>query len=329
MTRRRAVVAAWCLAASLARGAEVAQGPAAIVELSPTEAGLGDPLQMRIVVRVPAGAEVERAPIGPTLGPFEVLSGNWAAGPEADGAGARWIWSGTVAAYTLGEHELPPIEFNVTSAAPPARVASEPVRVTIRGVLPPAAPSEGADPSSGAPPPELADLKPPATIPPDWGPLRAALAALAGCLVAAGLAFWLHRRYAGRFAAVPVTEDPFRRMPPHEWAYEELRRLLERRVAEGEDAAGFYAEISRIVKQYLSGRFRVDLLEKTTEEVPEALRQAGVPREAAQEIRSLLEEADRVKFARESPDATARRRGVDEAYRIVDRTKPVAEQGAA
>lgn len=314
-----AIVAAAILAIGLIGGRVSAAGPAAEVAIRPLEAGLGDPIEMRLVVRLPAGAEFERAPVGLSLGPFEVLSGSWGPASEPDGTGARWTWSGSIAAYTLGVQELPAIPFTATIDGKPSPFASEPVRVTIRSALPP----------SGEKPPDLADLKAPASIPPDWRPLRSALAALAACLLAAGIAFWAYRRYAARFAAVPAATDPFRRLPPHEWAYEELRRLLERRVAEGEDAAAFYAEISRIIKQYLSGRYRVDLLDKTTEEVPASLRQAGVAREILEPVRALLEVADRVKFARESADAAARRRGVDEAYRLVDRTKPVPEEGAA
>ena len=123
-------------------------------------------------------------------------------------------------------------------------------------------------------------------------------------------------------------------MPPHVWIYGELQRLLERRLAEGGQVDVFFSELSRILKLYLGGRYRLELMERTTEEVTPALRQAGAPREAVWTAREILELCDRVKFAGEKPDAEACRAAVDEVYRIVDATRPAEapageERGAA
>ena len=176
-------------------------------------------------------------------------------------------------------------------------------------------------------PPEISDLKPPASIPPDYGPLRRALAGLAALLVVAGIAWWLSRRYAGRFAKAAVPEDPFRKLPPHVWVYEELQRLLARRLAEEGKVGLFYDELTRIVKLYLEGRYRIELLDRTTSEVPGTLQQAGAPPEAARIARALLEAGDLVKFAKSAAGPVECRASIEEAYRLVDMTKPV--EGAA
>ena len=98
--------------------------------------------------------------------------------------------------------------------------------------------------------------------------------------------------------AVAAPVDPFRRLPPHVWVYEELEKLLARRLAEEGRIGLFYDELTRIVKQYLEGRYRVDLLERTTSEVPGALQSAGAPSEAGVLARTLLTSGDHVKFAR-------------------------------
>jgi len=166
------------------------------------------------------------------------------------------------------------------------------------------------------------DLKPPASIPPDYGPLKSALVAFAALLAAAGTAWWLWRRYAAKLAAVGAPVDPFRRLPPHVWVYEELEKLLARRLAEEGRIGLFYDELTRIVKQYLEGRYRVDLLERTTSEVPGALQYAGAPTDAGFLARALLESGDRVKFARVAAGPADCRAAVEEAYRLVDMTKP-------
>jgi hypothetical protein len=116
-------------------------------------------------------------------------------------------------------------------------------------------------------------------------------------------------------------------MAPHEWAFEELRRLLEER--HGDDGADQFLEaLARILKTYLGGRFRVDLLEKTTDEVLPALAPASLSPEVADGIRALLDACDRAKFARETAGREACRAAVDRAYGIVDATKPAPEVAA-
>jgi hypothetical protein len=182
---------------------------------------------------------------------------------------------------------------------------------------------------TGDKPPDLMDLKPPASIPPDFGPLRTALIALAALLVAAGTCWWLWRRYAARLLAVAAPHDPFRKLPPHVWVYEELEKLLARRLAEEGRIGLFYDELTRIVKQYLEGRYRVELLERTTSEVPGALQHAGAPADAGFLARALLESGDRVKFARVDAGPSDCRAAVEEAYRLVDLTKPADAEPAA
>lgn len=298
-----------------ARGAEAAT---ARLELSPVKAHVGDAIQARLTVEAGAGETVDVAPFAADWGPAQVLAGGWE--PAAPGATTR-VWSGTIAVYELGEVTVPPLSVPIVKAGAPASVATEPVSLAIEGTLPAA--------KTGDKPPDLMDLKPPASIPPDYGPLKAALIALAALLAAAGTAWWLWRRYAARLAAVAAPVDPFRKLPPHVWVYEELKKLLARRLAEEGQIGLFYDELTRIVKQYLEGRYRVDLLERTTAEVPEALQHAGAPAEAGLLARALLESGDRVKFARVDAGAADCRAAVEEAYRLVDLTKPADDLVAA
>jgi hypothetical protein len=107
------------------------------------------------------------------------------------------------------------------------------------------------------------------------------------------------------------------------WIYEELEKLLARRLAEEGMTGVFYDELTRIVKQYLEGRYRVDLMERTTSEVGSVLAYAGAPADAGFLSRALLEAGDRVKFARVDAGPADCRAAVEEAYRLVDLTKPV------
>jgi hypothetical protein len=293
----------------------------AVLSVSPSAATVGDRIEAALRVTVPEGYSVERPDPGQELGPFKVSGAAWE-GPVAAGGKATFTLTLRLAAFETGSLEIPPIEIVVRGGDGESRLASNPVKVEIRTVL-----GEGGAPGPGGP--DLADLKPPATMPADYRPLYVALGILATLLVAAAAAWWLHRILAPRLAAVKAPEDPFRRLPPHVWAYAELKVLLDQRLAEEGDTGQFYNELSRILKLYLGGRYRLSLREQTTGEIPALLKEAGTPQDAVRSARALLDRCDGVKFARELPDAAVCRASVEEAYRIVDATRPVEEPKAA
>jgi hypothetical protein len=321
MRARHAALVVLALAAGMARADAPDGGASARLEGVPPEAPLAEPFGATIVVTVPEGWTVPEETPGPDLGDVSVLDGAWEpAGRQGAPTVRRWV--GRLAAYRLGEVRVPPIPLTVLAPDGSSRaVATGEATLTVRGNL--------ADEGNDAAPAGLADLKPPATVPPDYRRLGWALAILALVLLAAAGVWWAQRRLAGRLARVPVDADPFRRMAPDAWAYEELRALLARRFAEEGREDLFHAELARIVKQYLSGRYRVDLLERTTGEMEDALRQGGMDRARVVEVVALLERADLAKFARVHGGADACRAAVEEAYGIVDRTRARPEPAEA
>ena len=290
--------------------AQPAGAATATLSLTPAKAKLGDPLAVRLTVEPAEGESVDTSPLPLTWGDAQVLSGGWE--PAAAGSTTR-VWSGLIGVYKLGETTVPAVSVPILAGSERRSAETAPVAVTIEGSLPPQA----------TPPPEIADLKPPASIPPDFSAVRAAAAAFLALLVVALAAWLIWRRYAARLAAVAAPADPFRRLPPHVWVYEELERLLARRLAEEGKIGQFYDELTHIVKQYLEGRYRIELLERTTSEVPAALKSAGASADAGSLARALLESGDRVKFARVEAQAADCRAAVEEAYRLVDMTKPL------
>ncbi len=291
-------------------------------ELGQVEATIGDRIDVQLIVEVPEGVELDPPSVGPELGPFSVVDGRW---DEVlpDGPKGIRTWAGRVTAFETGEIELPALRIQLEGRGGETyETETEPLSVLISSVL---EPGESELESQA----ELADLKSPASLAPDYGRLVRFAAAFGALLILAGVIWWLVRRYAARLAAVPVPDDPFGRVPPHVWVYEELQRLLDRRLAEQEKVPEFFSELSRILKQYLSGRYRVDLMEQTTAEVPERLQQAGCPADRIDEIVKLLERCDLVKFAKLPGAPDDCRAAVEQAYEIVDGTKPAEAVPAA
>jgi len=302
--------------------------PHARLEVTPAEATVGDRLQATLSVLLPSDVRLEIGLIGPQLGSFAVDDGGWS-GPIPEGEGQRWTWSGSLVSFRTGEMLVPPVRIEFLRAdGSTASAESRAVHVVVRSVLDPQEIAEGEAP-------ELADLKPPASLEPDYTGLRTAAAALTLLLGLAAIAWWLQRRFAAKLAHIEIPEDPFRRLPPHVWVYEALQKLLERRLVEQGRHGRFFMELSRIVKVYLGGRYRVELIERTSGEVPGVLEQARTPAPTIENTSDLLGLADRVKFAGERPDPESCRRAVESAYAIVDATKPreelepLDERGAA
>ena len=63
------------------------------------------------------------------------------------------------------------------------------------------------------------------------------------------------------------------------------------------DGKGFYFDLSFIFREYLQGRFQVESLEMTTEELLPVLEQLGMDRALKQDIRRFILACDPVKFA--------------------------------
>ena len=161
------------------------------IELTPDSGTVGDLFALTLTVDPPDGVSSAPEPLPETLGPFHVLRGEWKK-ETGKGRPPVWTWRGAVAAYETGDLELPPIQvvFPGDSEGEPVRGATRAVPVTIRSVL-----EDGSGENGNT---DLSDLKPPATIAPDYSVLLLALVGLGGLLVAGLAIHLLQKRYADR-----------------------------------------------------------------------------------------------------------------------------------
>jgi len=115
-----------------------------------------------------------------------------------------------------------------------------------------------------------------------WGAAVLLLAALVW-------AVWYIRR-----RRTPKAEPVAPLLPPEQVADDRLRVLASRMEMNGK---AYYFELSEIFREYLKGRFRIDGLEKTTEELTPCIEGLSVERALKQEVKSFLVSADPIKFA--------------------------------
>jgi len=136
---------------------------------------------------------------------------------------------------------------------------------------------------------DIRDIRPP--VPYGWDPRWGVGAAVAALLAAgAGLLWWLRRRRqpaAPRAAAVPP-------VPLEHVARGELAALAQEA---GLPDKEFYFRLCTAVRRYLDGRYGVDTLERTTEELVPVLRGLPLDEGTRGALVTLFRRADPVRYA--------------------------------
>ncbi|MDX9788826.1 MAG: DUF4381 family protein [Desulfobacterales bacterium] len=141
---------------------------------------------------------------------------------------------------------------------------------------------------------------------------------LAGLILAAWC-YWRRKRRS------PQNEVPERVRPPDEVAYEALDRL---EAASGLTEKVFYFRLSAILRGYLSGRFGVDALEMTTEELLPAVERMAMERSHKSGIRALALFSDPVKFADIPAALSQMEKDLCFVRQLVKETSPAIEASA-
>jgi hypothetical protein len=276
-------------AASLAIGAPAAAQSRIYAEVDTTLATVGDRVTLTVTVDHPAGSEVAW-PDSLVLGPFEVLDAQ-AAGPLAQDDGLRSTAALDLAAFELGDLEIP--SFDVVVVGPGAEadtLSTDAFGVQVTSV--------GADESG-----DIRDIRGPFSIPLSvirvslWG-----LAALAALVVG-----WLLWRRLRRGAEVGVPEPAAPPRPPHEVALEALARLEASPLLERGLVKEYHIEVSDILRRYVEASFGVAALEMTTAEVLHGLERGLADASFRDGLGRFLFACDMVKFAKVRPSSQASR----------------------
>ena len=102
-----------------------------------------------------------------------------------------------------------------------------------------------------------------------------------------------------------------------------IEGLEEARLWEDGRLKDHFVELSYILRSYLTSRYDISLLEKTTYEATLILTQKGLEKETIDVIMRILSQSDMVKFAKSEPDAIAILRVSTLAKQVVAETSPL------
>jgi hypothetical protein len=114
--------------------------------------------------------------------------------------------------------------------------------------------------------------------------------------------------------------------PAHVIAFRELEKLKNEKLWESGEVKLYYSRLTEILRQYLENRFAVYSLEMTTSETLDALVKSGFKKdEKYASLKSILNGADLVKFAKYKPDPDENSDHFDKSWKFVENTKPLEE----
>ncbi|MBM3460568.1 MAG: hypothetical protein FJX76_00510 [Armatimonadetes bacterium] len=208
-------------------------------------------------------------------------------------------------AWDTGDVTVPPLRIPYKLDGREGMAESAPLKLSVAAMPPAPTDKQG----------EIRDVKPIVQVAiPAWMIAAASVAGLIALGLLGGLISWLLRRRK-RVAQMPP-------LLPHEWALQELARLEAERLPTLQRTPEHYERLTGIVRGYLSGRFHIPVLERTTSELINEMRARNFDEALVREVRAILDEADLVKFARAVPPTERAEAQVAAARRLVQATLP-------
>lgn len=217
--------------------------------------------------------------------------------------------------FEAGLLEVPPLELALGSTV----AETDPLLLEVESTL---APEEIAAVSSTAPQ-TLETLEqmaagdpPPATVlVPD---MRLALV-LVGVVVAvlvAAVSWVMWKRRPPRPAPPPPPPPP-----AHEVALARLDDLAKSKWLDQGAFNPYFTELSALLRSYLGTRYGFDAVERTVDELAEALERLNTPGLDRKALQVLLSEADQIKFAKYQPRREDAERAWGEARQMIQKTR--------
>lgn len=110
-------------------------------------------------------------------------------------------------------------------------------------------------------------------------------------------------------------------IPAHEWAFGQLGQLQGEKLPDKGDYKEFYSRLSYILRAYIERRYDIPALERTTREILKSGLEDEIDREQYAVLKQGLERADRVKYAKFTPDTAIHNRAWQSIWNFVDLTK--------
>lgn len=142
-------------------------------------------------------------------------------------------------------------------------------------------------------------------------------------LVVLGLLIFSYFKWF-RYGKMPLRPQK-KQIPPYVLAVRQLDALREKKLWQKGADKEYYTRLTDILRIYLFGRFGINAMEMTSEQIREAIAHCDMISDEAALVNDVLSEADFVKFAKARPSADVNERTFNDVRQFVEITKPVEQ----
>lgn len=167
---------------------------------------------------------------------------------------------------------------------------------------------------------KIKDIKPPFDEPFDWKWYLPYFYWGFGILAIIIVAIYIFKRYFKNKPA-PVLQPETPKVPPHITALELLGKIKESAVWKEGKNKEYYSAIADTIRFYIEGRFRINALELTSDEVLSIFKNQVVDQDSKDKLKQILTISDLVKFAKNTPIEAEHLLTLNNAFDFVNTTK--------
>ena len=172
---------------------------------------------------------------------------------------------------------------------------------------------------------DIKDIKPIMSAPFYWSELFTWVGYGMLALLLLGVIVLLLMKFVFKKKVPFISETPEPVIPPHIVALEKLEEIKVQKIWQCGDIKVFYTQVTDVLRVYLEGRFGINAMELTSDEIMALVKKEPGLNEVRAALKDLLTLADLVKFAKMVPIENQNEASLLIAFDVVEKTKPVEE----
>ncbi len=266
---------------------------------------IGDQTDIHLIVNRPAAVEVQFPELNnEQLGKLEIVNIG-----KIDTLNTRpdlvIQQNITVAAFDSGVYEIPPLPFTYIQGGSTQTLYSQSLSLLVNTM--------NIDSTFVAP------IKPIMREPITMGEILRILGMVLGGLALIGLLIYIFLRRKRK--TEPVEEEEVYIPPPHIVALEKLQVLEKEKLWQQDKTKEYYTRLTFVFREYLGGRYKINALESTTEEILDWFQKERFPDTLTSKLEATLQASDLVKFAKSKPGPSVHEEALETAYEFIHATK--------
>lgn len=164
----------------------------------------------------------------------------------------------------------------------------------------------------------IKDIKPPLYEPFSWRELIPYTYWVIGVIAAIlAIVYFVKKLTAKKTVFVKKTAP---KIPPHILALDELKKLREEKLWQEGRIKQYHSRVTDILRLYIEGRFKIQALEQTSDEIMASFKSVLIDEESKSKIKQIFLLADLVKFAKEQPVPSENELSMSNAFDFVNGT---------